>query len=224
MYSGFTEERLKEIIRREILRIDIVKDVGFADVTEYQIVQDGGTPFEYLSDAKTAIVYVAKMDEVINKFGRWYVASLNNFLKQTNEKVVTILKKHGLYCRGIIDERISSNLRGKISFRQLAVLAGLGSIGKNTCLLHPRYGPNVLIGVVLAKAYVPHDNPSDKEFCLNCDICQSKCPVKAIDNNFFDGWKCKNRRKILGKGCGTLCITNCPVSQPEFTKEKKSST
>ena len=99
------------------------------------------------------------MDEVIHKFGRWYVASLNNFLKQTNAKVVTILKKHGLYSRGIIDERITSNLVGKVSFRRLAVLAGLGTIGKSTCLLHPKYGPNVLIGVVLTNSYIPYDEP-----------------------------------------------------------------
>jgi hypothetical protein len=56
------------------------------------------------------------MDEVVQTFGRWYIASLNNFLKQTNEKVVRVLKSHGLYARGIIDERIANDLMGKVSF------------------------------------------------------------------------------------------------------------
>jgi epoxyqueuosine reductase QueG len=214
MHSISIEQR--ETIRREISTIELIKDVGFADIHKYQRVEGGSTPLEYLPDAKTAVVYIAKMDEVVRTFGKWYVASLNNFLKQTNGKVAGILEKHGLYGRGIIDERITSRLIGKVSFRQLAVLAGLGTIGRNTCLLHPKYGPNVLIGTVLTNSYIPPDEPLSRELCLDCGICIDKCPVKAISRSSFDRWKCKNRRKILGRGCGIQCIVCCPVCLNSF--------
>ena len=202
---------LKAIIKREILALDLVRDVGFADVSQYRKVPGGSTPYEFLSDAKTALVYIALMDDIINTYGTWYVVSLNNFLKKTNDRIVALLRNHTVYSRGVIDERITDNLTGKISFRQLAVLAGLGTIGKNACLLHPVYGPNVAIGVVLTDSLIPYDTPLDKEICLHCDICVKECQTKAIKNDFFDRYTCKNRRKILGKGCGTPCIRCCPV-------------
>ena len=202
---------LKAIIKREILALDLVRDVGFADVSQYRKVPGGSTPYEFLSDAKTALVYIALMDDIINTYGTWYVVSLNNFLKKTNDRIVALLRNHTVYSRGVIDERITDNLTGKISFRQLAVLAGLGTIGKNACLLHPVYGPNVAIGVVLTDSLIPHDTPLDKEICLHCDICVKECQTKAIKDDFFDRYTCKNRRKILGKGCGTPCIRCCPV-------------
>lgn len=211
--------RLKEMVRHEILKIKLVKDVGFAEISRYQIVHGGSAPFEYLFDAKTAVAYIAAIYEVMHRFGTWYVASLNNFLKQTNEKVVAILRKHRLYSRGIIDERVTSNLIGRVSFRQIAVLAGLGTIGKNTCLLHPEYGANVLIGVVLTNSHIPYDEPLRRDVCQNCAICLGECPVKAITNDFFDGWKCKDRRKILKKGCGTPCILHCPAGRNKGMNE-----
>ena len=203
----------KSVIKNEILTLDLVKDVGFASISAYERVPGGSTPSEFLSDAKTAIVYIAQTDDILNTYGKWYVVSLNNFMKKTNDKIVSLLKKHELYSRGVIDERITDSLVGKISFRQLAVLAGLGTIGKNTCLLHPVYGPHVVLGVVLTNAHFPNDSPLNTQICLDCDVCLKKCPTEAIHHDDFDRHKCKNRRKILGKGCKTPCIDLCPIGR-----------
>ncbi|MBU7048184.1 MAG: epoxyqueuosine reductase [Theionarchaea archaeon] len=207
-----TDEK-KSVIKNEILALDLIKDVGFASISAYERIPGGSTPFEFLSDAKTAIVYIALTDDILNTYGKWYVVSLNNFMKKTNDKIVALLKKHQLYSRGVIDERITDTLIGKISFRQLAVLAGLGTIGKNTCLLHPVYGPHVVLGVVLTNAHFPGDSPLNTQICLDCDVCLEKCPTKAIHHDSFDRHTCKNRRKILGKGCKTPCIDLCPLNR-----------
>jgi len=196
-------------LKKEILSFELIDDVGFADLSKYHKIEGGSTPFDFLHNAKTGIVYIARIDKVIEKYGKWYVASLNNFLKQTNYKTVELLKSYGLYSVGILDEKLTKNLIGRISFRQLAVLAGLGTIGKNTCLLNPKHGANVLIGVVLTTAYLQHNTPLKLPVCSNCDICLKSCPVGAIAQNAFDRYKCKNRRKILGKSCGTPCIKHC---------------
>lgn len=205
-----TDEQ-KQALEHEIRTLPLIKDVGVADVSSYKQIPGGSTPYEFLHDAKTALVYVAKTEDVLHTYGKWYVVSLNHFLKQTNDRIITVLKRHGLHGRGVIDEGTKGDLIGKISFRQLAVLAGLGTIGKNTCLLHPVYGPKVVIGVVLTNSQIQNDDPLDTELCLDCALCLRKCLTGAIRNDCFDRYVCKNRRKLLGKGCGTPCIDLCPV-------------
>lgn len=209
---------LNAILKRKISSFELIEDVGFADLSEYRKLKGGKMPSDFLSDAKTGIVYIARMNKVIEKYGKWYVVTLNNFLKQYNEKVVNLLKDFALNSTGVIDERFDENLMGKISFRQLAVLAGLGVIGKSTHLLHPIYGPNVLIGVVLTSADLLPNKPLKKEICANCDLCVKSCPVAAIRNGGFNRFRCKNRRKIIGKGCGTPCITYCPAGKMNSTR------
>ena len=210
--QDFNMIKLKKSIRDNILSADLVRDVGFADVSRYRKIKSGGTPFEYLPEARIAIVYAAVADDVMSTFGKWYVVSLNNFMKHTNERIIAILGKHALHSRGIIAERANSDLIGKVSFRQLAVLGGLGTIGRNTFLLHPEYGPNVVLGVVLTDIDLLPDEPLTREFCMDCGMCINECPAGAIGDDFFDRWKCKNRRKALGKGCGTRCIACCPLT------------
>lgn len=205
--------RLSTILKKKILSLELIEDVGFANLSKYQKVKDGKTPFDFLASAKTGIIYIARLDKVIEKYGKWYIVSLNNFLKQYNNKIVRLLKSYSIRSIGIIDERFDIKLEAKISFRQLAVLAGLGTIGKNACLLHPIYGPNVLIGVILTETYISPDKPLEKNICINCDVCRKKCPVGAIKNDRFDRFKCKKRRKIIGKGCGIPCIVYCPAGK-----------
>lgn len=204
-------DKHKQAIKRDILALDLVKDVGFADVSQYKKIPGGNTPHEFLSDAQTAIVYIVRLDDAMARYGTWYIVSLCNFLKRANDSVGDVLKKHGLHSCGVIDERDTGDLIGRISFRQLAVLAGLGTIGKNTCVLHPVYGPNILIGVVLTNSYIPCDHPSDTDVCLYCDICIRECRTGALTRDYLDRYTCKNKKKILGTGCGTLCVNSCPI-------------
>ena len=200
----------KLVLKHEILALDLVEDVGFASISAYERIPGGSTPSEFLPDAKTAIVYLIKLDDALSRFGKFYAVSLSHFLKQANEKVVNILKKHKLSSRGVIDERGTGSLVGKVSFRQLAFLAGLGTIGKNTCLIHPVYGPNVLIGVILTNSSIPCDSPLHTEPCFHCDICVRECRTGALQRDYIDRYTCKNKRALLGKGCGALCINMCP--------------
>ncbi|MFX1443065.1 MAG: hypothetical protein ACFFHV_06595 [Promethearchaeota archaeon] len=201
------------LLKKKLLKIELVRDIGIADVSKYKKLPGQLELSEYLIDVKSAVVYIAKINDILDKYGKWYVVSLNNYLKQTNQKIVSILEKYQIHACGIIDEHLNKDLIGKISFRTLAVLAGLGTIGKNSCLLHPIYGAQVLIGVVLVNESFLYDNPINDNVCLNCDLCINNCPVQAIHDDHFNRWKCKSRRKILGKGCGTPCLTCCPIGQ-----------
>lgn len=205
-------ESLENRIKYEVKNIPLIEDVGFADVMQYHALPGGKKPEDLYSDARVAIIYISTIEQILTRYGQWYVVSLINFLKRSNEQIITVLKNDfKITAIGIIDEHLNKNLLGKVSFRQLAVLAGLGSIGKNGSLIHPHFGPRVCIGVVLADATLQVDSQIEVLCCNDCCICIEKCPTGALLANFIDRQKCKNRRKILKKGCSIPCLNLCPI-------------
>lgn len=211
-FGPASSEKLRtEIVR--FVRVLDVEDVGFADVRLYRRVNGGQVPSEILPGAKTAIVYISLLRKILEKYGKWYVVSLVNHIGQTNKRIVTFLEKRGYSARALSEnEYCRTTLVGKISFREMAVVAGLGSIGKSTMLLHPKFGPRIVIGVVLTNVEIKPDKPFNQNLCTDCGICVNACPTGAIGEQFAR-WRCKNRRKILKKGCGIPCIELCPIGR-----------
>jgi len=188
-------------------------DIGIADVRLYKRVSYGLVPREILPEARTAVVYLYTLDKLLINYGPWYVVSLCNHISKTNKKLEAFFEAKGFLARGVQENEYDrKTLVGKLSFREMAVLAGLGSVGKSQMFLHKRMGPGVVIGVVLTNATIRCNSPARDSYCLECDDCVSACPTRAIGPT-FDPWRCKNRRKILGRGCGTLCVVRCPAGR-----------
>jgi epoxyqueuosine reductase QueG len=81
--------------------------------------------------------------------------------------------------------------RGIISLKHAAVLAGLGTIGKNTLLINDQYGNMIWLSAVLTSIELDADPLAPYEACLpNCKICLEACPVKALDGVSMDQKKC----------------------------------
>jgi epoxyqueuosine reductase len=75
--------------------------------------------------------------------------------------------------------------------RALAVKAGLGWIGKNSCLIHPRLGSFVFIGGLLTTMDLKSPTPPTKDHCAACTLCLQSCPSQAIQSkNQIDSRKC----------------------------------
>jgi epoxyqueuosine reductase QueG len=68
----------------------------------------------------------------------------------------------------------------------MAVGAGLGTIGKNGLLFHPKYGPRLILGGLITTAELEStvQSEGEKKSCPDdCYVCQERCPVGAIEKN-----------------------------------------
>jgi len=89
-----------------------------------------------------------------------------------------------------------------IAERELAVMAGLGFIGKNTMLINPKFGSAFFIGGVLFNGELKAQSNSQLSIkCNKCRKCIDACPNKALtEDSFLDARKCASYLTIEHKG------------------------
>ncbi len=115
--------------------------------------------------------------------------------------------------------------------------AGLGWIGKNSCLINRKKGSFFFIGEIITDLDLEYDSP-EKDRCGSCQLCVEACPTHAIVEPYVvDATKCisyltiENRDELPEKyknefenwifGCD-ICQDVCPWNRfSEPHKEKK---
>jgi epoxyqueuosine reductase QueG len=88
------------------------------------------------------------------------------------------------------------------SDKLIAEAAGLGKMGWNRCVLHPRFGSAVALATLLLDTPLDtYGSPLSFNPCIECKLCVSVCPVGAIaPDGRFDFLSCftHNYRERLG--------------------------
>ena len=76
--------------------------------------------------------------------------------------------------------------------RRWCVEAGLGFIGKNHQLVHPKLGSLVHPGEILINKPVPISNTKYpiSQHCADCQLCLEACPTGALRNKVWDATQC----------------------------------
>lgn len=69
---------------------------------------------------------------------------------------------------------------GTLADRSVAIRAGIGSHGKNTCVYAGEYSSWVVLGELLTDIKLEPDEPAPLEICGECDKCMKACPTGAI--------------------------------------------
>lgn len=107
----------------------------------------------------------------------------------------------------------------------LAVLAGLGEVGRNNILIADRFGSRVRIGCVTTDFPARLDHPVDlgvQAFCKVCKKCAENCPSRALETQGkrevlgVAKWptaveSCYRYWRKVGTDCG-ICMSSCPFS------------
>lgn len=79
---------------------------------------------------------------------------------------------------------------GHVQERAYAQAAGLGWVGKNTCLINPDIGSWLFLSEILCSLDLPPDEPG-VDLCGACTLCLEACPTGAlVEPGVMDARRC----------------------------------
>ena len=222
---------------RDIIDDINVDKVGIVNLGKHKDTEVYKTAVELLTDAKSVIVLANELfAEVVQyltsgrKMGELVLRDLfsrnadivNGHLDWETYKLVKEL--HTMGYKGIpltagdapFDSRF---LEGMLSYKEGAVIAGMGVIGWNTMLLTPEFGARVRLSCVVTDASLKNTISSNDYIpCSDCKgACVKVCPVKALKQPGedeicnIDKYVCNTYLASSG-GCSE-CLRVCPADK-----------
>jgi epoxyqueuosine reductase len=182
--------------------IDVFSEVSLDNLSE----EDKTSVVEFFPAARFVIVFgkevpvsVYRMPKKEKTRGMLEVAET---LDRTAIKLAGIFKKNQVPAKPVplyLPVRITDGkVQGVVRLKPVAAAAGLGSLGKNTVLFNPRFGPRLLLSGVVTSRHVQKtrktENIAGKNevlACNGCGRCIKVCPEGALGPDGADAFRCR---------------------------------
>ena len=210
---------------------------GVADISSFEEAEPGYRPQDILPTARSVLAYGIRMF----RFPRMEKLSSENIPEGITEYTANFFIAAGMMdhlsyrlAMFMQDQGFQSlsipagppydgvGLRGIVSHKYAAELAGIGHRGLCDLLLTEKYGPRIRLTTVITEASLPARRSETGNLCEEhqnrCNFaCVTACPVQAISQtDGIDKSRCDRYNEIvLSKGpikirCGR-CVWACPV-------------
>ena len=167
---------------------------GFASAADFAEAPAGFRPTDIMPKAKTVMVLGKALSKgtVLSANKAVYTmqgATIIQELDALAQKVVFHLEEQGALSLAIPAdapyfhwEEERQHGMGILSHRHAAVKAGLGSLGKNSMLLTPKYGNRITLVTILTELELLSDPPYTETLCPDeCRRCVDACPTTALN-------------------------------------------
>jgi epoxyqueuosine reductase QueG len=148
--------------------------------------------------------------DLYDRHNRQAIAALG----QAVERACSLLSAQGHAAVNVQQEVGNPSHPPRFSFKAAAVAAGVGVMGKNGLVLHPRFGSRIRLAAVITTAALPADPLLAGDPCSGCDACVRACPSGALrepgpgQRVNHDPFACYAYYVASG-GCGR-CMAACP--------------
>lgn len=177
-------------------------DAGFVDLSREALVSEVKDILRIYPDTKTVVSIVKALNRESVQSPAVNIA--NEEFRRASDDLSRISRKilhrlNALGVRGVYTTYAfpadMNRWPGKvwdISHKLVAVEAGLGRMGINRLVLHPKFGNFIVMTTLLLDTELDrYDKPLEENPCIECNLCATVCPVGAIHKDGqFDFMAC----------------------------------
>ena len=174
----------------------------------------------------------AVLEEIVESPTKLYFhhyRTVNMLLDQLALRTVRWIERSGRSALAIPASQITDwqNQKAHLSHKQIGELAGIGWLGRNNLLVHPRFGAQHRLATVLTDMPLKVRRPRSGD-CGACRACVAVCPAAAIHESAadfdhqacFETLKGFQQKNIVGQYICGVCVKACRSRRGHGTKHR----
>lgn len=199
---GESENRFDSTVLAQLCRRAGADDLGFVELARDTLMGQRDSVLRALPWVRSFVVFVRRLNRHAIRAPLRSLSSAEfieggHDVKAIVHRVARELEIEGVRAVGIsglfpMEFGRQDGSPFVVSLKHLAQAAGLGVMGKNRLVLHPKFGADIQLGAIaIDRPLTTYDQPLASSPCLNCNMCVVACPTGAIaKDGHFDFGSC----------------------------------